>query len=231
MEFSKRPPFAPGAFLLIWASGNPGGNHQDAFHANFKINKQGETIALTDSDGAVIDMVEIPVSSRDISYGRRSKGSSKWTFFENPSPGSDNVLLEFSHDSGFYNNSFDLTIEASEKETKVFYTLDCSIPTQKSTAYKVPIGIKSRMGEVNWFSNMDNTSIYWSQPKKEIFKGTIVRIRAYRKNVPVSHVITKTYFVHKTMHKMYQLPLVSLVTDPSHLFGFQKGIYVQGEGS
>ena len=221
----------PGAFLLIWASGNIDGNHQNELHTNFKINKHGETITLTDSDGAVIDMVEVPISPRDISYGRRFNGSPEWAFFKKPSPGSDNVLLKFSHDSGFYNNSFGLTIEASEKETKIYYTLDSSVPTQKSTAYKIPIGIKRRMGEPNLFSNMDNTSIYWSQPKKEVFKGTIVRIRAYRKNVPVSHVITKTYFVHKTMHKKYQLPLISLVTDPINLFGFQKGIYVQGKAA
>ena len=216
-------------FLLVWASGDGYLNQNKLLHTNFKICKYGEPIILADPEGVIVDAIRVEPGQRDMSFGRKYNGSKEWVFFKKPSPGSDNIALEFSHESGFYTEPFDLKIGISEEETTIYYTLDCTEPTQKSLAYSSPIRIKSRKGEKNNFSEISTTSIYWSKPISEVFKGTIVRAMAYRNNLPVSNIITKTYFVDKKMPGKYKIPIISLVTDPKNFFDYQKGIYVKGK--
>lgn len=218
-----------GSLLFVWASDDKPLGKGEFLRARFNISKHGETILLTNPEGDVIDAVKVAPSQRDVSFGRESNGNEKWVFSKYPSPGSDNIHVTLSHRSGFYTNPFDLTLQTNNKETTIYYTLDCTEPTQKSLVYSSPIRIKSRVGDKNSISEISTTSIYWKKPKGEVFKGTIIRARAYRDGSPVSNIITRTYFVDKRMHGRYAFPVISLVTDPANLFDYEKGIYTQGK--
>lgn len=216
-------------FIIVWASGNISRHQSQGLQASFKIKKDGEPIILTNPEGLIIDAVLVPPSQRDISYGRKSDGSESWVFFNNPSPGKDNIVLTFSHDSGYYVEPFNLKLQTNDKTTQIYYTLDCSKPTPNSFVYKSPVHIKSRIGDKNIVSEIADTSIFWEKPEKEVFKGTIIRARIFKKDRPVSSIQTKTYFVDKKIYERYKIPVISLVTDPKNLFDYKKGIYTKGK--
>ncbi len=137
---------APGEHLIIFASDK---NKKAAYwHTNFKISASGETIVLTDAAGAVIDRVDLPPSSADISYGRISDGSLPW-IFQTPSPGAKNtgaVIKPFSdpvtvsQPAGFYASA--VTVELAAGSSRIYYTLDGSDPDSSSTAYSKPVTIQ-----------------------------------------------------------------------------------------
>jgi spore coat protein CotH len=80
----------PGAFALIWADNSPG---QGIYHANFKLDKDRDSIFLFDAAYAgypLIDSVTFGLQETDISYGRVTDGTPEWKFFDMPTPGVTN---------------------------------------------------------------------------------------------------------------------------------------------
>ncbi len=106
-----------------------------SFHTNFKLSDAGETVTLTQPDGATMDQIVVPALSTDQSYGLASNG--EYAFFTSPTPGAVNAASSytsqmnfplFSHDAGFYTNSIQLTITSDDPNAEILYTLDGSIP-------------------------------------------------------------------------------------------------------
>ena len=108
------------------------------FHTNFSIDANGEALILTDKNGTRIDEISPQKLPADVSYGRTPDGSSVFRFFSAPTPGMPNndsgfsEILEppvFSHQGGFYSESFDLTISSPRNDVTIIYTIDGSEPT------------------------------------------------------------------------------------------------------
>jgi len=77
-----------GEYLIIWAEGSPG---DDGLHAPFRLNANGDTIALFDLDGStLIDSVTFHKQIRDTSFGRDPDGGDEWAYMSSPTPGSGN---------------------------------------------------------------------------------------------------------------------------------------------
>lgn len=77
-------------FLVIWADGNP---DEGILHLDFKLSGDGEYLVLTSSNGLqLIDSLIFSNQSDNISLGRYKDGSTDWTFFNNPTPGSTNFV-------------------------------------------------------------------------------------------------------------------------------------------
>jgi len=79
-------------FLLVWADNESGQNDLDvsALHVNFALSKNGETIAVVASDGAVIDSVVFGAQTNDVSKGRIPDGGSTVVPMEPATPGDSN---------------------------------------------------------------------------------------------------------------------------------------------
>lgn len=80
----------PGAFLIIWADGQP---EQGPFHASYKLNDEGEELGIFDNETTgyfLIDSVSWGMQTIDISYGRQADGGMPWIFFDEPTPGFSN---------------------------------------------------------------------------------------------------------------------------------------------
>lgn len=77
----------PKSFHLIWADDD---EDDGRFHANFKLGKGGEDLAIFDANGAMIDWVSFGEQTEDVSYGRVEDGGEEWTFFEEPTPDASN---------------------------------------------------------------------------------------------------------------------------------------------
>ncbi|MBL7135844.1 MAG: CotH kinase family protein [Candidatus Marinimicrobia bacterium] len=71
-------------FLLIWCDNDLS---QSGLHANFKLDVDGEFIALVADNGvSIVDSVTYGVQSADVSYGRSPDGADLWEYFTTPTP-------------------------------------------------------------------------------------------------------------------------------------------------
>ena len=77
-----------GGYLLIWADDDDGDT--PGLHTNFKLSAGGESVVLSDIDAranAVIDSVEFPAQTTDVSYGRTPEGTGPFEALAVASPG------------------------------------------------------------------------------------------------------------------------------------------------
>jgi len=148
-----------GQRLLILASGKTRPESDEPLHANFKLSKGGEYLALFDNSDprhVVHDYSpKYPEQHFDISYGIDAQG--EVGFFNDPTPGEEEVgsalrgfteaLPVFSPPRGFYDAPFELEL-ASPAGGEVFYTLDGSLPTpEDGILYESPIEIRGEIGQ------------------------------------------------------------------------------------
>ena len=87
-EFPAGTTLGPGEYLIVWADGNPA---EGPLHTPFGLDRDGEEIALLDTDGVtIIDRVVFGEQADDISYGRIPNGEGLFDRLPNPSPGTSN---------------------------------------------------------------------------------------------------------------------------------------------
>lgn len=60
------------SYLMIWADED---TTQFGLHANFKLSSSGETVVLSKPDGTLIDKVEYPAQTLELSYSRNPDGT------------------------------------------------------------------------------------------------------------------------------------------------------------
>lgn len=217
----------PHAFQVFYASGE-----NTTTDCNFKINSDGEAIYLNDAT-ATIDSFPAIAIGEDRSFGRFPDGGTASFFLNNPSPGNANtqneeaeVALLFSNTSGFYKNAIALKLKASKPNTQIYYTRDGSIPNTSSKLYTDSILLTSDSSPVN--NVYIPTAERWMEPQKALFKANVIRAMAYQNGLAISPLYTHTYFVHPEMETKYSFPIVSIITDSTHLFCDSSGIYVEG---
>ncbi|MBQ1537936.1 MAG: CotH kinase family protein [Ruminococcus sp.] len=207
--------------------------------ASFGLSKSGETVVLSDAGGNAVETVNVPALNDNTSYGRAPDGGDQFAVLTSLTPGSSNPADEnvqtdieepdFSKESGFYSDNFDLTISAP-KGCTVYYTLDGSDPTTASQRADGNIRIYDRSSERNVYSAKTDIADGYSAPSSPVDKATIVRAVAVDQNGNVSDIVTKTYFVGYTSSDCeMNMRVISLVTDPYNLFDYEKGIYVKGK--
>ncbi len=130
-----------GEYLLIWASGKDrpgtGGEGDGTLHTDFRISLTGEHVLLTDPQGVLVDYLPSTLVPNDISIGRAPGAGDTWFFFDEPTPGGPNntttyaSVLEpvtFSHQGGFHDANFELTLSHPDPDAIIIYTLDGSTP-------------------------------------------------------------------------------------------------------
>ncbi len=91
------------------------------------------------------------------------------------------------------------------------------------------ISIIDRSVEPNRLANFSSTihAPYYI-PDNPIYKGTIVRARAYKEGkIPSSHT-ANTYFINPENREHFELPVISVGIQEDHLFGYYDGIYTPG---
>jgi hypothetical protein len=107
------------------------------FHTDFKISSNGESISLYSPEGALIDQTPTVPIPTDVSLDRINEVPDNWQFFPSPTPhqindetglkGPPNPPL-FSHDAGFYEESFPLEMTHTDPMTTIRFTTDGSEP-------------------------------------------------------------------------------------------------------
>lgn len=169
-------------FLLICCDGNDVKTDFNHLHTNFSIKASGETVTLTAPDSSTVDQLDAISLQSDVSFGRQPDGGTNWYIFANgnPTPGATNNNSTgisgiadspiFSLIGGLYKNALTISLSTTSGTSKIYYTLNGSIPTSKSLEYTSPININ---------------------------KTTVLRARAYEDGYLPSKTITNTYLINE----------------------------------
>ncbi|MFM2206891.1 MAG: hypothetical protein RL213_866, partial [Bacteroidota bacterium] len=234
-----------GAYKTVFCSGkNRTGTE---LHSNFSIGKNGESIILSNSSGTnVIDFVTCGPLPPDKSYGRLPNGSISMSNLSDPTFNASNntvffingtvaVAPIFSVRGGVYTTPQTIALSHPDSTCQIRYTLDGSEPNIYSPVYTVPITLQSRANDTNYYSTIRagwaNHSYLpdWQPPVGNVFKVNVLRARAFKQGMYPGPIGTNTYMIDPAMPTRYgNMPLVSLVSDPRHLFNDTTGIYVPG---
>jgi hypothetical protein len=245
-----------GGYLLIWADNDTA---DSGLHANFKLDAAGEEIGLFDSDGiTLIDSITFGQQAGDISYGRYPDATDYWQAFGSPTPAAQNTGVyegfvsdvEFSHERGFYNESFYLTLATETEDAIIYYTLDGTEPYDLAGGGRFPMGtvyngvipisgttcLKAIATRPGWMPSDIETHTY-------IFIEDVIRQsptgQAPGPGWPTGSVNGQTInygmdpeIVNNRQYSdlmddaLLAIPSISLVTDLENLFDPSKGIYV-----
>jgi hypothetical protein len=168
-QFPENVTIPANGFIKVWLSGRDevAGGH---YHTNFKLTQtkaNPDHIVLTSPSGIILESVQIQITQKGHSRGKKPNGTENWEIFTNPTPGTTNnsassylaYTAKPSMDSvaGFYPGPISVTILNNEPNSVLRYTLDGAEPTTSSTVYSGPINISAtKIINARAFSN-DNT--------------------------------------------------------------------------
>ncbi len=83
----------PEEYLLVWIDDD---EKEGPMHASFNLNKEGEDIGLFEQSGdtfLTVDAFSFSNQQTDVSYGRNGNGGEELGFFDHPTPGTANGLI------------------------------------------------------------------------------------------------------------------------------------------
>ncbi len=163
--------------------------------------------------------------------------------------GDTTQLPRYSIASGFYTNPIDVSISAPVGSV-IYYTLDGSDPSDRSLVYYGPIHFAEdsipagqpelnitasdfphppysyiRSAPITFIGPMHN---YYASPSSTLMKAGVLRSRVYTPGQGLGNIVTSTYFVGPDIRETFNVPVISLVTDPQNLFNYYTGIYIPG---
>ncbi|MHC4354061.1 MAG: lamin tail domain-containing protein, partial [Planctomycetota bacterium] len=206
---------AADGYLLIWADDDAGAV---GLHTNFKLNADGEQVALFAHDGiTLIHSLEFGNQTSDISFGSYPDGAGNSRFLAKPTPRGENdgaylgevEAPQFSHKRGFYDRPFLVTLATETEGATIHYTLDGAVPHES-------------------FGRVTTGDPYIAPIS--IHKTTCLRVKAVKPGWKDSAVKTVTYVLNAS-DEVKSLPLISLVGDERRTFYEPDGVMAIVGGS
>ncbi|MEM6806405.1 MAG: chitobiase/beta-hexosaminidase C-terminal domain-containing protein, partial [Bacteroidota bacterium] len=194
-----------GGHSLIWLDGEV---EQGSRHASFKLDKDGEDLALVqvlDGQEIILDQITFPELDLNVSYGRQMDGADTWIKFSEYSPGESNdgngrfldANISFSQEGGIFPSTQSISMQSSDPDAQIYYTLDGQEPDTDDLLYSSPVSIS---------------------------QTSLLRARAFKTGFAGGEVKSETYFINER----HQLPILNIQTEPEHLYDDESGIYVAG---
>jgi len=255
----------PGEYLVVVASGanltEPDGSGR--LHTSFRLDLDGEFLGLY-SANVPRELVSAfdptyPPQRPDLSWGTGADG--RRLYFEEPTPGSPNSegaaysgLTQApcaSHERGFHNTPFELTLRSPTPDASVRYTLDGTWPTaSEGLLYEGPIGIAGTAdrgvitvravayrdgflpSRVSTFSYLFPEHVL-AQPRRPTGWPTVwgngsTTAADYEMD---PQVLDTEEVVSRATEGLVSIPTLSIVMDPEDFLGRTRGIYANGSQS
>jgi hypothetical protein len=241
-------------YLLIWADSDVS---DPGLHANFRLSALGDTVGLFAADGStLIDSVIFGDQKPDISYGRCPDANESLRFMAFPTPKTPNVSsvagfvgdTRFSHDRGFYDQPFSVTISTETDDAVIYYTLDGSCPydlqrgVPNGLVYMGPVPIttttclRAFAFKPGWKPSNVDTHTY-------VFLDDVIRQPVRPPGFPTNwghtyqgdyemdpEVVNAPSYRDTIKDDLKAVPTLSLVMNRDDWFGSGgQGIYIQGE--
>ncbi len=189
-------------YVLVWTDGT--GDTISGLHANFKLDVAGESLVLFSAKREFIDSITFPRMYEDVSYGLNSEG--EYMFFRKPTPGASNF------------NAGEFLVSGN-----VVISPPAGI---YSTGVSISMGASGTRGIIRY--TLDGSEPGENDPE---FRGgliadhsMVVRARLWTEGAEPGDISTASYIVHED----FDLPVISLATEPDGLWSDQNGIYVTG---
>lgn len=175
------------------------------FHANFKIDSQGETVYLSSPAQEILDQLYVDCPSTLTSLGSLPDGSLSSDVLTLPSPGASNGNSThpegicsaplISEIGGVYNTTLSVEIfNTGDADTQIRFTTNGDEPNQDSEIY---------LGEAI-----------------EIYQSSSIRARAFKDNFVPSSIASESYLLNVS----HITPILSIQVDNSSLYG-EEGIF------
>lgn len=135
--------------------------------------------------------------------------------------------LFFSVPAGFYNEEVKVDIYAPEN-TKVYYTLDGSIPTLDSSLYEETLTFTMQSSEPVFAAKEGISAVYGYVPSS-VSKCVVLTAMYADQEGNCSEAIRTTYFIGMESQAAYaNMPILSITAEEEALFDYYEGIYVSG---
>ena len=198
---------APGAFQVVWASG-VNRVEPEGWHTNFRLSRGGEYVGLFGPNGQVVDEVTFGEQETDVSLGRLETVSGEWVAFPTPTPGAANTSSPRAAPG-----APPVVVTPGSGRFAGPVTVQLQAPVGRATVYYTLDGADPTVGGQAYTAPF------------EVVETTVLRAVALDEGVPVSAVATATYLVGEST----SLPVLSLVTDPAHLWDEETGIHINAE--
>ena len=240
----------PRKYLVVFASGKDR-TARNELHTNFKLNGDGEYLALVQPDGsagATEFKPKYPAQRENISFGAGAGG--KLQFFDKPTPGKTNGSgfagfvqdTKFGPDRGFYDAPFRATITCATPNAKIRYTMDGSKPTSShGKVYQGPIQINTTttLRAAAFQSKLRSSNV---DTHTYLFPEDIIRQPAKPAGFPTSWnghtadyemdpaVVNDPVYKGRVAGALKSIPSLSLVLNRDDFFKTGQGIYPKGEG-
>ena len=183
--------------------------HYAPSQIDFKLDFDGGTVYLSDTEGNLITSFDYPVAVPRTSYACTTNGGDEWSYTAYPTPGASNATSTFTEerleapiidtDACLFTTPFTFNVEIPEGAT-LRYTTDGTTPTLTN-------GETSTNGQFS----VSTTTTY--------------RFGLFQEGMLPSQVVTRSY-IYKD--RDYHLPIISVVTDPVNLYDDILGVYVRG---
>jgi len=137
-------------YLVVFASGKDRAVAGAELHTNFKLDGDGEFLALVKPDGITVASQfapRFPNQRKNISYGL---GSAGFHYLRPPTPGAANGTnyvqfvadTKFSLDRGFYSAPISVVITTATESATIYYTTNGSVPSPTNgSVYAAPLVI------------------------------------------------------------------------------------------
>jgi Leucine-rich repeat (LRR) protein len=135
----------------------------------------------------------------------------------------------FSHQSGFYQAPFSLTLSATLPNDNIYFTLDGSEPDisidkhllGSTQAYTQPILIppSTSNGNTHAAKNTENVE------NNQSITGIVVRAASFSPDGVPGKIVTKTFFLNPSTEPLFHLPVVSVATNQEYLFDNEIGLF------
>ncbi|MHC4745157.1 MAG: CotH kinase family protein, partial [Planctomycetota bacterium] len=242
--FSRLTTIQPGGHLIIWADIDEE-DYPAGLHASFRIDAGGGELGLFDSNSAIlIDKVDFPDQTPNISYGRFPDGNEVWQFFAFPTHRATNIGAylgtvadtKFSHNRGFYDEPFSVTLATDTEDANIYYTLDGSSPWDvlgqfpKGSLYTgaIPITTTTCLRAVAFKPGYKTTNV---DAQTYIFLDDVRNQPANPPGFPSGEdygmdpdIVNSGVYGPQIRDALLSLPTVSIATDMGNLFG-PNGIY------
>ena len=173
------------------------------------LDADGGTVCLSTAEGRVVCAASYPPSISRCSWARTRDATGTWQYTDTPTPAASNSGSHFaetrlpapevSHESQIFSRTLDVQVAIPPGAT-LRYTTDGTTPTASH-------------GEVS------------ADGRFVLTTTRVYRFALFSDSELASPVVTRS-FIRKAMNS--NIPIVSIVTDPDHLYSAQWGVFTKG---
>ena len=192
-------------YKLVWFDSNDIAPQ----NAPFKLDVDGGTIFLSDTQGRLLVSQTYPKAMERVSYARTTDGGNTWALTSTPTPGKTNATAAYATDQ--------LAAPAIDTPSRLFdgpFTATATIPAGTTLRYTTDGSLPTTdNGEIS------TDGIF------QISQTTMLRMRLFAADKLASRVTTCSYILRD---RNYTLPVVSVVGNNDHFYSNMLGVLVKG---